>query len=201
MQNFSSEPSRKLFLSSNRLPISIQGLVLKFQLYGQASDLCAELTNAQLKSDDGVSLIVDNLYRHDFMSVISEAYDGFNNLLNARRAQTESLKNFETRFSAAVTKFNSLSKTTKLPQCITALMLLSNAAIDHSQRISALAAAAPSGTTFTELSRNDDFLSEETYRQLASVVKQCEKGSERILNASAATAWRTNQRANSSHAA
>lgn len=98
-------------------------------------------------------------------------------MLNTRRSQNESLKTFETRFSAAVTKFNSLSNITRLPQCITALMLLSNASIEHSQRVSALAAAAPNGTVFTDQSSNDDYLKAVTYRQLASVVKQCEKAS------------------------
>lgn len=92
------------------------------------------------------------------MSVVSEAFDGFNSLLNTKRGQNETLKNFETRFSAQVSKFNSFSKTTKLPQCITALMLLSNAKIEHSQRVSALAASAPNGTKFFGLGSNDEFL-------------------------------------------
>jgi len=101
-------------INPNKIATSMQGLVLKSQLYGQASDLCSGLTKEQPKSDGGVDLIMNAVYQHDALSVISEAYDGFNALLNTRRGQNESLKNFETRFSAAVTKFNSLSTTTKL---------------------------------------------------------------------------------------
>lgn len=100
--------------SSNKLPLQIHAIALKSQLYGQAADLIAELRNEQLKSEDVVKLIVDAVYQADFSSVISEAFDGFNSLLNTHRSQNESLKTFETSFSAAVGKFNSLSITTKL---------------------------------------------------------------------------------------
>ena len=158
-----------------KLPLNMQALVLKSQLYGQAVDLCAELSKEELKSDKGVSLIVNAVYQRDALSVISETFEGFNALLTTRRGHTETLKNFELRFSAAVTKFNSLSKTTKLPQCITALMLLSNANIDQSQRVSVLAAAALKNDSLNEDSSNDAFLSAVTYKQLASVVKQYER--------------------------
>lgn len=63
----------------------------------------------------------------------------------------------------------------KLPQCITALTLLSNAAIEHSQCVACLNAAAPNSPILSEKSSNDEFMSAVTYRQLASVVKQSEK--------------------------
>ena len=162
---------------TTKIAKGMQGLLLKSQLYGQAADLCSALTKDQLKSNDGVSLIVNKIYQRDALSVISEAYDGFNLLLSTRRNPNENLKNFELRFAASVTKFNSLSDTTKLPQCITALMLLSNSGIDHSQRISVLAAAAPTGNNLTDSSTNDQFLAAVTYKQVASVVKQCNSGS------------------------
>ena len=152
--------------NTNKLEPNIQALVLKSQLYGQASDLCAELTTEELKSEDGVNHIVNTIYQRDALNVISEAYDGFNSLLTTRRGQSESLKNFELRFSAAIAKFNSLSDTTKLPQYITALMLLSNAGIEHSQRVSVLAAAAPSNVDLTDQSSNDEFLAAVTYNNL-----------------------------------
>ena len=163
--------------NSHKLVVAMQGIVLKSQLFGQAADLCAEITKEQLKSANGVKLIVNAVYQRDALSVISEAYEGFNSLLTTRRSNTESLKSFELRFSAAVTKFNSLSTTTKLPQCITALMLLSNANVDQTSRVSVLAASAPSTDDFNDNSTNDDFLAAVTYKQLASVVKQCERAS------------------------
>ena len=88
--------------SPNKIAPNLQGIVLKSQLFGQAADQCSELTREELRSENGVNLIVNAVYRRDFMSVISEAYGGFSNLLNTKRGQNESLKGFETRFSAAV---------------------------------------------------------------------------------------------------
>lgn len=171
--------------SPNKISAAVQGIILKSQLYGQAADQCSELTKEQLKSENGVQLIINAVYRRDFMSVISEAYDGFSILINTRRNDNESLKEFETRFSAAVSKFNSFSTTTKLPQCITALLLLINASIEHSQRVSALSAAAPAGTVFNDQASNDDFLKVVTYNQVSSIVKQCEKSNTSIISANA----------------
>ena len=55
------------------------------------------------------------------------------------------------------------------------------------------AASAPTGTQFTDEASNDDFLEAVTYTQLASVVKQCEKGagkSSEMLTASSAGSLR-----------
>lgn len=98
-----------------------------------------------------------------------------NGLLHCGR--TESLKNFKVRFSAAVTKFNFLSETTKIIEGITALMLLSNSGIEQSQKVSFLAAAAPANLSLSKLCSKNDFLKAVTYHQLVSVVKQCERAS------------------------
>lgn len=161
--------------SPKKVSVSLQGIVLKSQLYGHAADQCTEITKEQLRSSDGVQFIVNSVYRRHYMSVISEAYEGFSALMNTRRGKMDYLKSFETRLAAAVAKFNSFSATTKLPQCTTSLMLLNKASIDHSQRVSALSAAAPAGTPFPEQASNDDFLKVVTYSQVSSMVKQCEK--------------------------
>lgn len=53
-------------------------------------------------------------------------------------------------------------------------MLLSNANIDHSQRVSAIAPSVPNGNEFSDQATNDKSL-HVTYNQLVSVVKHCEK--------------------------
>lgn len=161
--------------SSNMVSVAVQGIVLKSKLYCEAAGLCSALSNEQLIYDNGVELIIDTVCQRDFLSVISKAYKRFHRVLNTRRNNNVSLKFFEVRFSASVAKFNSMSGITKLPQCITALMLSSNAAIEHSQHVQCLNAAAPEGTIFSDQSSNDKILSAVTYQQLASVVKQCEK--------------------------
>ena len=85
------------------------------------------------------------------------------------------MKNFESRFSAQVAKFNAISNTTKLPECLTALMLLSNSAIDDNQRVSVWAATAPADPTMSSQSTNVMFLSAITYQSVASIVKKCDR--------------------------
>lgn len=84
------------------------------------------------------------------------------------------MRNFESRFPAQVAKFNSISQTTKLPECLTALMLLSNSNIDDAQRVSVLASASSSDSELNAQSTNDEFLNAITYQSVASVIKQCD---------------------------
>lgn len=155
----------------------MQAICLKSQLYGLAKDLCSGISNEQLIGDGAVDLIVGKLYQRDALTAVSEAYRAFNQLWNTRRSNNETVKNFESRFSAQVARFNSISTTTKLPECITALMFLSNSAIDDSQRVSVMAAAAPSDENLNAQSTNEQFLGAITYQSVSSVIKQCDKSS------------------------
>lgn len=99
-------------------------------MYGRAKDLCSGISDDQLFGDNAASLIVNAIYKGDALSVVSEAYKAFNQLINTQRGTLKNVKNFESRFSAQVAKFNSTSTTIKLTECITALMLLSYSQID-----------------------------------------------------------------------
>lgn len=129
------------------------------------------MTVAELTSVDGLSIITDCLYKRNALSVVSEAFRLFNQLLNTKRFPKESMKNIENRFSAEVTRFNSLSVTTKLPECLTPLLLLSNAHVSGNQRITFLAAATPHNPELNSSSSNDDFLKCVKYSSVSSVVK------------------------------
>lgn len=107
--------------------------------------------------------------------MVSEAYKVFNDLLGTKRGLNVSMKGFELRFSANVAKFNAISASTKLPDCLTALMLISNSDISDSQRVSVLAAAASSSAVEdVATATNEQFLKSISYSAVASVVKQCE---------------------------
>lgn len=94
--------------NSNKIPENLQAICLKSQLFGRAIDLCSGISNTELSSDDGVSKIVNAIYQRDGLSVVSEAYRVFNDLLDTRRGQKESMKGFELRFAAGVAKFNAI---------------------------------------------------------------------------------------------
>lgn len=85
------------------------------------------------------------------------------------------MENFESWFSAQVAMFSSISSTTKLPECITAIMLLSNPDIDDAQRVSVVKAAATFNENLNSHSSNDAFLSSITCQTVYSVIKQCYK--------------------------
>lgn len=166
----------------NKLSIPIQALVFKSLFFGQAADLFSGLTNQLLKRDLGVKLIFYAIYQRDTVSVVSEAYGRFNFLLNTLRTHSESLKTFKLRFSASIPNFNSLSKTTQLPQWITNLIILSNAEIDHTQHVSVLAKVSPNGSFLTNQSTNDKFLSAVIYKKFAYFVKQCDRRNSRAAS-------------------
>ena len=164
--------------NSNKIPQALQAIFLKSKLFCRPKDLCSGISDDQLVGNNAVNLIVGNIYQRDALTVVSEAYRTFNLLSNTRRSSNEAMKNFEPRFSAQVAKFNSISSTSKLPECITALMLLSNSAIEDSQRVSVMAAAAPSNQNLSSNSSNDEFLSAITYQSVSSVINQCDKSSQ-----------------------
>lgn len=97
--------------------------------------MCSGITDEELLTPEGLKSIVDSIYQRDALFVVSEAFGTFNALLNTRRGGNENMKNFEFCFSAQIAKFISISQITKLPECITALMLLSNSFIDDHQRV------------------------------------------------------------------
>lgn len=100
--------------SLNKVYSTVQDIVLKLQLYEGAADLSSGISIYELKSDSGVKKIIIAVYQREFFSVFSGVYEGFQRLLDRKWTKIESLKNFGTRFSAVVTKFNSLPDTTKL---------------------------------------------------------------------------------------
>lgn len=65
------------------------------------------------------------------------------------------MQNFEFLFNAQAAKLKTISKMTKLPECIAALMLMSSSAIDYAQRASVLASAASSSASWDAQSKND----------------------------------------------
>lgn len=68
------------------------------------------------------------------MPIVTEGLDGFYKLLNTYEFVKEFFKSFETRSFVVVSKFNTFSKTTKLSQCLAAIMSLGKANIDLSQQ-------------------------------------------------------------------
>lgn len=128
--------------NGNKIPATLRAICLKSELYGRAKDICAGIKEDILLTVNGVKNIVDYTLRRDALSVVSEAYRIFNELVNCRRCTSETKNNYESQFAAQIAKFNEIRDIFKLHEGITALMLLKNSAMHYSQLVSVMAATA-----------------------------------------------------------
>lgn len=161
-----------LHSNSNKIATSLPGIFLEAQLYGRAMDLCKCITDEQLASDKGASLIVKAIYQRNAISVVSEVYRDFTDILSTKRGCTESFKNYESRFMAQVSKFNENGDSIKFHDSIISFMLLSNASVDDSQHISIISYA--SSTASDEIdpdASNDTYLETIKYNSVASILR------------------------------
>jgi len=162
--------------NSNKIPADLRGICLKSQLFGRALDLCKGIPDDDIASENGAQLIIDAIYKRDALSVVSEVYQDFNDLLTCRRSSNESFKNYESRFAAMVAKMSAHGNTVKLHESLLAMMLLTNANIDDAQRVPILAAAG--GRKDVDQSQtNDAIIKTVMYESVASVLRQCDNGS------------------------
>ena len=134
------------------------------------------MTADELSSDKGVSLIVNTIYQRDPISVVSEVFKDFTELVITRRGQNEAFKNFESRYAAQLSKFNANGSSVCFPEALAALMLLSNAGVDDSQRISIISSVATSSSDKIEDgSNNDAYITGIRYSSVASILRQCDR--------------------------
>ena len=128
--------------------------------------------------DDGADKIVAALYKRDPLSAVSHLFNDFSSLLETKRGKNESYKNFESRFSAQMSRYNAHGKSIELPESIVALLLLNKADVGDSQRVPILSAASSKASaSVTSTTSNDDMIKEITYESIAAVIRQCDNGS------------------------
>jgi len=183
--------------NANKLPIALRGIMLQSSLYGRAKEICRKVPDEVIRSAEGKDAIVNALHKRDALSTVSAVYQDFVTLLNVRRGENESFRNYESRFEAKVSKFRSHGDSCDLPDALTAFMLLSNSSVDNTQRISVLAAAVP------QLQQEEGeavvlntahYLSQVSYDSVASVLRQCDAGSSTKPTITASTASTTTRR-------
>ena len=162
--------------NSNKIGVPLRGICLAAQLFGRAKDLCIGLTSDELSSPNGTKLIVSKIYQRDAISVIAEVYKDFTDLIRIVRGQSESYKNFESRYAAQMSKFNANGNSIQFPEALSALMLLSNAGVDDAQRISILSSVATSSDDNVDVdAANDAYITSIKYGSVASIIRQCDR--------------------------
>lgn len=92
--------------NSNKISNNIRGLTLRAQLCDRAIDLCRSIPNEDLLTKDGADKIVAALYKSGPLSAVSHLFHDFSFLLETKCSNTESFKNFESRFSAQMFRYN-----------------------------------------------------------------------------------------------
>lgn len=173
--------------NSNKILTDLRGIMLQSQLYGRTQDLSKGIPDSEIQYDTGFAAIIKAVYKRDALSVVSEVYQNFIALLNTKRGHNESFKNFKSQFDAHVSRFNASSESAKWPNALTAFMLLVNASVDSSQRVSVLAAASPADSSVNFTATTDQFLDAFSYSSVASVLRQCEHVKDSNNHASSST--------------
>lgn len=160
----------------NEIPENWHCIFLESQLFGRVVDLCFGISSTEITSEAEVSKFVNAIYQRHGLVVFSEwGLHAIERSIRDQKRTSESMKAFEVRFAGSVAKFNAISASTKLPNCLTALMLLSNSHITDAQRASVLAAAASrSNIENVSTATNEQFLQFISYCALGPVFKQCE---------------------------
>lgn len=120
-------------------------------------------------------MVAAAMYKQDNLSVITDTFQIFFHVLNARRAETKSFQNFETRFDAAVCRLKSSCNCSELPSAIVSFISLANAIMDGMQRISILAAATPIRTQVDPQRRTTEVLSYIKYNDIAAILRSSDQ--------------------------
>ena len=158
--------------NSKKIPKSLRGIMLHSHLYGSAKDICKGIPFDEIQSVDGVDKICKSLYEKDALTIVSNAYCDFLNLLMTKQGNHESFRNYESRFAASLAKMES-HDSQALPESVTAFMLLSNSNVDANQRISILSSATSHTSESTSTSTNKELMDSVTYDPIYSVLRQC----------------------------
>lgn len=158
--------------SSNKVSLKNQGIALLSHLYGRARDLCKPISDEVINTENGVEVIVAVIHKRDPLSVVSSVYSELIKLMTVKRLSNKTFKDFELRFDAQLSRFNSLATNTALSNPLSALILLANANVDAGQRVSIIAAASPPANLVDSNASIDKIILLVIYESVAPVLRQ-----------------------------
>lgn len=96
-------------INVNKIPSSLQGIILKSQLYGRAVIIYKKVSKGTVMSPDEAMPTARAFHRCSTLSAITGTYDKFSAILLTKREASKTLKNLESRLDALVCSFNSAS--------------------------------------------------------------------------------------------
>lgn len=119
----------------NNIPVESHGIVVLANLFERARDLVQEAGSIIIDSDNAVHLIIDRIYKRDFLSKRYFISGKLKTQLISGGGSRKSYVLFEERFAAQKSKFNSRDPISFLPECMGACHLLDPGNVDENQRI------------------------------------------------------------------
>ncbi len=123
-----------------KIPKHSRGLVLQGQLFGRPVDLVAAIPHKILMSEDGMLALANAIHKFDPLVPTSDAYKSFLAVVTCVRKANETHTGFENRFESLMCKARKASgSSTVMPEVYCAFMLLTNARMDSSHKVSILA--------------------------------------------------------------
>lgn len=146
--------------------------MLQSNLFDRAQDLVKKVTEEEPMSEDGALKVASAIFKRDVLSIVTDTFQRFLDVLKTKQGETETFRNFETRFEAQVCRLNASCSGSTLPSALLSFLLLANSRIDSSQRVSIISAAAPVGSGTADATATD-VLSLISYDSIVSVVRVC----------------------------
>ena len=80
--------------NSNKVPKSLQGIILKSQHYHRASDLGSKVSDEELRFPDGALTLAAAVHKIDGLSQVTRMAENFHRLLTTKRWNEESHLSF-----------------------------------------------------------------------------------------------------------
>lgn len=109
-----------------------------------------------ISSPEGVGVILAAVHSREPLSVTNTDFNDFNDELGITLKMNESYLNYEARFAAQVSKYQSHGTTLQLHQSILAMILFSGSNIDYTPRVPIISAAG--ADLAIQLDDNEDII-------------------------------------------
>lgn len=134
--------------------------------------------------------MAEAIHKTDALSKETNVYERFSAVLATKRGDSESLKNFETRFDPQMPKLHSVTGENKFPEFLVSCTLLNNSNIEKNQRVTVIASCAPKCNA-----NQSDVLKAIKFVDIASILRSCDaphKASYKpVLTIASAKTWHT----------
>lgn len=120
-----------------------RSILLSRNVYGRAKAKIVAIAKNKLASAAGMELVVAAIYKRDPIYVSFKVFEDLINVTTYTRSDDRDFEEYEAEFSARVARLAAHGSCATSSYAIIGFLILHNANVSSSQRISVLVAAAP----------------------------------------------------------